>query len=175
MIGVSVDAAAVGLHYGARSRGGVLDVSAMDRHRRSIGGPGRRQRGLRVAITDLIMRDPQRTAAFVGYAGSSHPMIDSLINSADRPEPSAIRIFAPSGLGEVTPGAPLAQMIMELVGGHDDGPLRDGDIVVATSKIISKAEGPMADRRRRDDLVRAESSVSSPGVAPPGSSGSGTG
>ena len=29
-IGVDVDAGAVGLHYGARSRGGVLDAWAMD-------------------------------------------------------------------------------------------------------------------------------------------------
>ena len=68
-----------------------------------------------------------------------------------------ITIFAPSGLGQVFPGAPLAEMIMELVGGHDEGPLRDGDIVVVTSKIISKAEGRTADRHRRDHLVRAES------------------
>ena len=68
-----------------------------------------------------------------------------------------ITIFAPSGLGEVEPGAPLAEMILALVSGHSAGPLRDGDIVVVTSKIISKAEGRTADRRERDDLVRAES------------------
>ena len=80
-----------------------------------------------------------------------------MINSTDGPEPSMIMIFAPSGLGEVAPGAPLAEMIMELVAGHSQGPLRDGDIVVVTSKIISKAEGRTADRHRRDDLVRTES------------------
>ena len=46
---------------------------------------------------------------------------------------------------------------MELVAGQTEGPLRDGDIVVVTSKIISKAEGRIAERHRRDDLVRAES------------------
>ena len=45
-------------------------------------------------------------------------------------------------------------MIMELVTEHPGGPLRDGDIVVVTSKIVSKAEGRTADRHRRDDLVR---------------------
>jgi coenzyme F420-0:L-glutamate ligase/coenzyme F420-1:gamma-L-glutamate ligase len=68
-----------------------------------------------------------------------------------------ITIFAPSGLGEVEAGAPLAEMIMELVGGHSAGPLQDGDIVVVTSKIISKAEGRTADRHQRDNLVRDES------------------
>jgi LPPG:FO 2-phospho-L-lactate transferase len=66
-IGVEVDAAAVGLHYGARSRGGVLDGWAMD-----ISDAASAERvqeaGLRVVVTDLIMRDPASTAAFVTYA-----------------------------------------------------------------------------------------------------------
>jgi LPPG:FO 2-phospho-L-lactate transferase len=66
-IGVSVDAAAVGLHYGARSRGGVLDVWTMDDADRASAGLVT-EAGLQVVITDLIMRDPQRTAAFVLHA-----------------------------------------------------------------------------------------------------------
>ncbi len=66
-IGVAVDAAAVGLHYGARSRGGVLDVWAMDvADARSVGRV--HAGGLRPVVTDLIMRDPDATAAFVAYA-----------------------------------------------------------------------------------------------------------
>jgi LPPG:FO 2-phospho-L-lactate transferase len=66
-IGVDVDAAAVGLHYGARSRGGLLDAWAMDTA--DAASTGRIQEaGLRPVVTDLIMRDPASTAAFVGYA-----------------------------------------------------------------------------------------------------------
>jgi LPPG:FO 2-phospho-L-lactate transferase len=66
-IGVEVDAAAVGLHYGARLSGGVLDAWAMDTaDTASIERV--EQGGLRAVVTDLIMRDPQSTAAFVRYA-----------------------------------------------------------------------------------------------------------
>src|SRR5688572_30716610 len=44
------------------------------------------------------------------------------------------------GIGEITPGADLAAVIV------DAAPwLRDGDVVVVTSKIVSKAEGRLAD------------------------------
>jgi LPPG:FO 2-phospho-L-lactate transferase len=63
-IGVEVDAASVGLHYGARSAGGLLDVWAMD-VRDAASAPKVEQAGLRVAVTDLIMSDPEATATFV--------------------------------------------------------------------------------------------------------------
>jgi LPPG:FO 2-phospho-L-lactate transferase len=66
-IGVDVDAAAVGLHYGARTRGGVLDAWAMDTAD-AASADRVQQGGLRVVVTDLIMHDPANTAAFVGYA-----------------------------------------------------------------------------------------------------------
>jgi LPPG:FO 2-phospho-L-lactate transferase len=66
-IGVEVDAAAVGLHYGARSRGGVLDGWAMDTSD-AASAERVQEAGLRVVVTDLIMRDPASTAAFVTYA-----------------------------------------------------------------------------------------------------------
>jgi LPPG:FO 2-phospho-L-lactate transferase len=66
-IGVDVDAAAVGLHYGARSRGGVLDAWAMD-HVDASSAERIQQAGLQAVITDLIMRDPSGTAAFISYA-----------------------------------------------------------------------------------------------------------
>jgi LPPG:FO 2-phospho-L-lactate transferase len=66
-IGVDVDAAAVGLHYGARSRGGVLDAWAMDTAD-AASAERIQEAGLRPVVTDLIMRDPGSTAAFVGYA-----------------------------------------------------------------------------------------------------------
>jgi LPPG:FO 2-phospho-L-lactate transferase len=67
VIGVAVDAAAVGRHYGARSAGGVLDVWAMD-----VADADKADRvraaGLTPVITDLLMSDPDATAAFVSYA-----------------------------------------------------------------------------------------------------------
>jgi LPPG:FO 2-phospho-L-lactate transferase len=69
-IGVEVDAAAVGLHYGARSRSGVLDAWAMDTADTSS-AERVEEAGLRVVVTDLIMHDPASTAAFVRYAVKS--------------------------------------------------------------------------------------------------------
>jgi LPPG:FO 2-phospho-L-lactate transferase len=69
-IGVAVDAAAVGEHYGARSAGGVLDVWAMD-VADADGTERVRATGLTPVVTDLIMSDPEATAAFIGYAVKS--------------------------------------------------------------------------------------------------------
>ena len=69
-IGVGVDAAAVGLHYGARTGGGVLDVWAMD-DADAASAERVAEAGLKVVVTDLIMGDPARTAAFVGYAAQA--------------------------------------------------------------------------------------------------------
>ena len=66
-IGVGVDAAAVGLHYGPRTGDGVLDVWAMDDADEAT-AERVAAAGLKVVVTDLIMGDPARTAAFVGYA-----------------------------------------------------------------------------------------------------------
>lgn len=60
-----------------------------------------------------------------------------------------IRVFAPDGIPEVTPGMPLAPVIVAAVAADPAGPLRDHDIVVVTSKVVSKSEGrgvPAADR-----------------------------
>jgi coenzyme F420-0:L-glutamate ligase/coenzyme F420-1:gamma-L-glutamate ligase len=61
---------------------------------------------------------------------------------------SELTVTGVPGLPEITPGADLARLISDAVPG-----LRDGDIVVVTSKIISKAEGRVirADRERAID------------------------
>jgi LPPG:FO 2-phospho-L-lactate transferase len=69
-IGVAVDAAAVGLHYGARSARGVLDVWAMD-FADADRADQVRAGGLTPVVTDLMMSDPEATAAFIGYAVKS--------------------------------------------------------------------------------------------------------
>jgi coenzyme F420-0:L-glutamate ligase/coenzyme F420-1:gamma-L-glutamate ligase len=73
------------------------------------------------------------------------------------PEPSAIRIFAPAGIGEVVAGTDLATAIVTATAADSLGPLRDGDIVVVTSKIISKAEGRIQPASRRAELITSES------------------
>ena len=51
-----------------------------------------------------------------------------------------IVIFGVTGLPEIEAGADLATMIVESAAAQGD-PLVDGDVVVVTSKIVSKAEG----------------------------------
>jgi len=67
-----------------------------------------------------------------------------------------IQIFAPSGIGEVEAGVDLASLIVAAVNAHREGPLRDGDIVVITSKIISKAEARIAPAAHREQAIEAE-------------------
>jgi coenzyme F420-0:L-glutamate ligase / coenzyme F420-1:gamma-L-glutamate ligase len=67
-----------------------------------------------------------------------------------------ITIFAPTGIGEVEAGADLAALIVSAVHGHPEGPLRDGDIVVITSKIVSKAEGRVASTAQREQAIETE-------------------
>ena len=62
-----------------------------------------------------------------------------------------ITVFAPAGIGEVVEGQDLAPLVTDAVAADPEGPLRPGDIVVVTSKIVSKAEGrrlPAVDRER---------------------------
>jgi coenzyme F420-0:L-glutamate ligase/coenzyme F420-1:gamma-L-glutamate ligase len=72
-----------------------------------------------------------------------------------------ITIFAPDGIGEVGAGADLATLVIDAVGQHSHGPLQDGDIVVITSKIVSKAEGRRlpADERRQAIAAETERTV----------------
>ena len=63
---------------------------------------------------------------------------------------SEIRVSGVQGLPEITPGANLAELIVAAAPG-----LADGDIVVVTSKIISKAEGRVVSASR-DDAIAAE-------------------
>jgi coenzyme F420-0:L-glutamate ligase/coenzyme F420-1:gamma-L-glutamate ligase len=67
-----------------------------------------------------------------------------------------ITIFAPAGISEVEVGADLASLVVSAVDGHPEGPLRDGDIVVITSKIVSKAEGRVASAAEREPAIVAE-------------------
>ncbi|GAB3739984.1 coenzyme F420-0:L-glutamate ligase [Microlunatus parietis] len=68
-----------------------------------------------------------------------------------------ITIFAPAGIGEVSAGADLTELILAAVAADDAGPLADGDVVVVTSKIISKAEGRTVRADDRQAAITAES------------------
>ncbi|MFN8016821.1 MAG: coenzyme F420-0:L-glutamate ligase [Acidimicrobiales bacterium] len=88
---------------------------------------------------------------------------------------SELQIFGVRGIGEVRPRDDLAGMIASAVAEHHGG-LRDGDVVVVTQKVVSKAEGmlepvdpddPLSHKaiveretvrvlRRRGDLVISE-------------------
>jgi coenzyme F420-0:L-glutamate ligase / coenzyme F420-1:gamma-L-glutamate ligase len=63
--------------------------------------------------------------------------------------PTSFHVTAVTGIGEVTPGADLAALVAERTD------LRDGDVVVVTSKVVSKAEGRVV-RVPKEAAVAAE-------------------
>ena len=67
-----------------------------------------------------------------------------------------ITIFAPDGIAEITSGDDLAAVVLDAVRADPQGPLQDGDIVVVTSKIVSKAEGRVATAADREAMITAE-------------------
>ncbi|MHA7132658.1 coenzyme F420-0:L-glutamate ligase [Oerskovia turbata] len=74
--------------------------------------------------------------------------------------------MAPSGIGEITPGDDLARIVGDAVA--REGGLIDGDVVVVTSKVVSKAEGRVvaaADREQAitDETVRVVATRAHPG------------
>ncbi len=91
---------------------------------------------------------------------------------------SRLEIWGVEGIGEIRPGDRLADTIAEACAAPPNGPLADGDVLVVTQKIVSKAEGrlvpvdaddPLSHKsvvegeavrilRRRGDLVITETS-----------------
>jgi coenzyme F420-0:L-glutamate ligase / coenzyme F420-1:gamma-L-glutamate ligase len=72
-----------------------------------------------------------------------------------------LSIIPIGGIPEVTPGAELAELIADAAAGQQT-PLQDGDCVVVTQKVVSKAEGRLValdpdDRDARRRLVESES------------------
>ncbi|HEY5822143.1 MAG TPA: coenzyme F420-0:L-glutamate ligase [Propionibacteriaceae bacterium] len=68
-----------------------------------------------------------------------------------------ISIWAPEGIGEVRAGTDLADLILTATAADPSGPLREGDIIVVTSKIVSKSEGRFVPAAEREDAISAES------------------
>jgi coenzyme F420-0:L-glutamate ligase/coenzyme F420-1:gamma-L-glutamate ligase len=63
-----------------------------------------------------------------------------------------LTIWGLTGIGEIRPGDDLTTVIADAAGES----LRDGDIVVVTSKIVSKAEGRIVEAHDREDAITAE-------------------
>jgi coenzyme F420-0:L-glutamate ligase/coenzyme F420-1:gamma-L-glutamate ligase len=74
---------------------------------------------------------------------------------------SRMTIWGVEGIGEVRPGDPLAEIIAAACAAPPNGPLADGDVLVVTQKIVSKAEGRLVpvdpdDPLSHKSLVEAE-------------------
>lgn len=66
-----------------------------------------------------------------------------------------LSIWPLAGIGEVTSGSDLVTVIGDAIDGSAH-PLADGDILVVTSKIVSKAEGRFVQAHDREDAITAE-------------------
>jgi len=89
-----------------------------------------------------------------------------------------LSVWAVTGIPEIQPNDQLGDIIAEACRGEPNGPLHDGDVLVVTQKIVSKAEGrlvavdaddPLSHKklvedeaarivRRRGDLIITETS-----------------
>nr|BFE33505.1 coenzyme F420-0:L-glutamate ligase [Actinomadura rugatobispora] len=67
--------------------------------------------------------------------------------------PDGLRIFGIPGLPEVTEGADIAALVADAA---PAGTLADGDVLVVTSKIVSKAEGRVLVADDREKAIDAE-------------------
>ncbi len=77
-------------------------------------------------------------------------------------ESRALRAYGVLGITEVRPGDDVGALLAEALGPPGAGLLREGDVVVVTQKIVSKAEGRLVrvdhdDPAQKQALVEAES------------------
>ena len=77
------------------------------------------------------------------------------IPAAPSAAPTPVQVFGLPGIPEIEPGADLGALIAAAVSGAGEPGLRDGDILVVTSKVVSKAEGRVA-VMPREDAIAAE-------------------
>lgn len=72
----------------------------------------------------------------------------------------SLQVVGVRGIGEITPGEDLAETLADAMAAvmWPDGTmgLHDGDIVVVTSKIVSKSEGQVVPESEREDALEAE-------------------
>lgn len=77
-----------------------------------------------------------------------------MTGAASRPPADRLEVWAPDGVPEVRPGDDLATLVGDALAGA--GGVADGDVVVVTSKIVSKAEGRVVRAADREDAITAE-------------------
>ena len=65
-----------------------------------------------------------------------------------------VRVWAPDGMPEVAAGDDLAALVVSAIEA-DGRPLAGGDVLVVTSKVVSKAEGRVL-RLDREEAIAAE-------------------
>jgi coenzyme F420-0:L-glutamate ligase/coenzyme F420-1:gamma-L-glutamate ligase len=68
---------------------------------------------------------------------------------------SQVQIIGVAGMPEVRPGDDLAALILEAARGQG-ADIEDGDVLVVTQKIVSKAEGRLVDLRQVEPSARAQ-------------------
>lgn len=56
-----------------------------------------------------------------------------------------LTIWGVTGIGEVRPGEPLGELIVQACAEPPNGPLVEGDVLVVTQKVVSKAEGRLVE------------------------------
>lgn len=66
---------------------------------------------------------------------------------------SRLEVWAPDGLPEIAPGDDLVALLVTLLA---DDPLVDGDVLVLTSKVVSKAEGRVVSADDREQAITDE-------------------
>lgn len=65
---------------------------------------------------------------------------------------SRIAAWGVEGIGEIRPGDQLGDVIAEACAAPPNGPLLDGDVLVVTQKVVSKAEGRLVEVDATDPL-----------------------
>ena len=65
---------------------------------------------------------------------------------------SRLTIWGVDGIGEIAPGDQVGDVIVDACRDEPNGPLQDGDVLVVTQKIVSKAEGRLVPIDASDPL-----------------------
>ena len=85
-------------------------------------------------------------ASEAASASESLPAPEATPRESGAREPSRIEVIALEGIPEVVPGDDLPQMVVaSLLATPGATPARDDDVLVVTQKVVSKAEGAIAD------------------------------
>ena len=143
-IGVQTSAAAVAAHYGADLIDGWL-VDEQDKA--AADDPA--LAGIAVRALPLYMRDLPSAAAIA--QGAIDLALELRAMTAGRGTRSDIS--GVSGIPEIASGDDLARLIADAALAAGGPGLRDGDILVVTSKVVSKAEGRVVSATREDAIA----------------------